>query len=74
MIHWSYREIVLREKFHLSYPYVFEEDGEAYMVPECGGSGGIQLYRADRFPDRWVNVSTLVKGEGRYALCSTLHW
>lgn len=64
---WTYRGIVLREKFHLSYPYVFEENGSVYMVPECGDSGGIQLYRADCFPDRWVHVTTLMPGQGKYA-------
>ncbi|NTU53277.1 MAG: glycoside hydrolase family 32 protein [Chlorobiaceae bacterium] len=67
LCNWHYQSIVLREKFHLSYPYVFFEDGVVYMVPECGESGGITLYRADRFPDRWVRVATLIQGKGRYA-------
>src|SRR6267142_1181613 len=31
---WTYQRIVLQEDFHLSYPYVFEWEGEHYMVPE----------------------------------------
>jgi hypothetical protein len=34
MIHWSYREIVLREKFHLSYPYVFPDLCHFFKI--CG--------------------------------------
>src|SRR5437016_1587707 len=30
---WVYQQIVLTEQFHLSYPYVFEWDGEYYMTP-----------------------------------------
>lgn len=31
---WTYQRIVLREAFHLSYPYVFEWEGRYYMIPE----------------------------------------
>jgi len=31
---WSYRQIVLDEPFHLSYPYVYQWKGEYYMIPE----------------------------------------
>src|ERR1043166_639681 len=29
-IHWPYGGVVLREPFHLSYPHVFEWEGETY--------------------------------------------
>lgn len=60
---WEYRSIVLRERFHLSYPYVFSWDGEYYMVPECSRSGGVQLYRATSFPEKWERVATLIRGD-----------
>lgn len=47
------RRTVLREPWHLSYPYVFETDGETWMLPEAARSGGLTLYRAAAFPDRW---------------------
>ncbi|NTW83846.1 MAG: hypothetical protein HGB36_10850 [Chlorobiaceae bacterium] len=59
---WHYRKIVLREPFHLSYPYVFSWENSIFMVPECRKSGGIQLYRATNFPFEWKKVATLVKG------------
>lgn len=61
---WTYRGRVLREHFHLSYPHVFEEDGEVYMVPETWlcGSGAVRLYKAVEFPHRWVFVATLLDG------------
>src|SRR5438045_8028042 len=31
---WTYKQIVLDEPFHLSYPYVFAWQDEHYMVPE----------------------------------------
>jgi hypothetical protein len=60
---WQYRSIVLRERFHLSYPYLFFWDGNYYMIPECARSGGIQLYRAVSFPQRWERISTIIPGD-----------
>ncbi|HEY0729749.1 MAG TPA: hypothetical protein VGD38_16825, partial [Pyrinomonadaceae bacterium] len=31
---WTYQQIVLREEFHLSYPYVFKWQDTYYMIPE----------------------------------------
>jgi hypothetical protein len=59
---WEYRGVVLRESFHLSYPHVFEWQGEHYMTPEACQSGALRLYRARRFPDRWEWVGNLLEG------------
>jgi hypothetical protein len=47
------RRIVLRADWHLSYPYVFEAQGETWMLPEAHRSGRLTLYRAAAFPGRW---------------------
>lgn len=57
--HWTYRQVVLREQFHLSYPYVFEWEGGFYMIPETHRTATIRLYRAEEFPVRWKLVETL---------------
>jgi hypothetical protein len=44
---------VLKTPWHLSYPFVFEAEGEAWMLPEAYKSGTLTLYRARRFPDDW---------------------
>lgn len=59
---FTYRQVVLREPFHLSYPFVFEHEGEVYMTPEALDAGGVRLYRATRFPTAWEPVATLVAG------------
>jgi hypothetical protein len=59
---WQYRSIVLREAWHLSYPYVFIHDAAVWMVPESRQDEAVHLYVADRFPDRWRRVRTLVRG------------
>jgi hypothetical protein len=53
------RRTVLREPWHLSYPFVFEAEGEVWMVPEAHRSGAVTLYRAAAFPDRWEAVLRL---------------
>ena len=50
---WQYERIVLDEKFHLSYPYVFEWNGSIYMVPESAEDESVRLYKATRFPYEW---------------------
>lgn len=60
---WVYRQIVLDEPFHLSYPYVFKWDGTYYMIPETHQAGAIRLYRADPFPTHWTHIADLVQGD-----------
>ena len=60
---WQYRRIVLRERYHLSYPYLFSWDGNYYMIPECCKSGGIHLYRATAFPERWERLATIIRSD-----------
>ncbi len=50
---------VLQEDFHLSYPVIFQRDGEILMMPESGADKTLSLYRAVHFPDRWEKVSFL---------------
>jgi hypothetical protein len=47
------RAPVLNEPWHLSYPLIFEAEGETWMLPEAHRSHGLTLYRAVDFPTRW---------------------
>jgi hypothetical protein len=60
---WSYQGIVLDETFHLSFPYVFEHQGQMYMIPESRRGGGIILYRAAEFPKGWERERVLIEGD-----------
>jgi len=53
---------VLERPYHLSYPFVFERDGETWMIPETSANRTVELYRAERFPDRWVKEAVLLDG------------
>ena len=60
---WNYRQIVLAEEFHLSYPYVFEWQNTCYMIPETLGANAVCLYEADDFPTRWSLKARLITGQ-----------
>ncbi|EJL28315.1 hypothetical protein [Novosphingobium sp. AP12] len=51
--------IVLKEPWHLSYPFVFEWEGDVWMLPEACGSGASTLYRALAFPWTWEPAASI---------------
>ncbi|MGE6738765.1 glucosamine inositolphosphorylceramide transferase family protein [Allorhizobium pseudoryzae] len=53
---------VLEHNCHLSYPFIFEEEGQIWMVPETSGNGTIELFRATAYPGGWVKEADLVTG------------
>ena len=61
---------VLKLDCHLSYPFVFEWQGDYYMIPETGERNVIELYRASSFPFKWQPERVLV--EANHPLDATL--
>jgi len=59
---WTYKQIVLDEPFHLSYPCVFKYNNTYYMIPESAEVKSIRLYKALDFPYNWVFIKTLIAG------------
>jgi hypothetical protein len=59
---WQYRQIVLQEPFHLSYPYVFRWRGTFFMIPETLAADCVRLYRAAQFPIHWSHAADLIPG------------
>lgn len=62
-VSWTYRSIVLREPFHLSYPCVIRDADEWFMIPETRECNAIRLYRATHFPEKWELVRDLLHGD-----------
>lgn len=60
---WTYQQVVLHERFHLSYPDVFKFNGDYYMIPESFHAKAIRLYKATEFPYKWSYLTPLVKGK-----------
>lgn len=57
---WGTLGRALKEDFHLSYPQVFEYQGNIYMLPEAAASGRVLLYVAVEFPLKWKMASVVV--------------
>jgi hypothetical protein len=69
---WRFGGIALDEPFHLSYPFVFEHDGEVYMIPESREAREVRLYVARPFPNRFEQRAVLLSG--RFADTSLVRW
>lgn len=54
--------VVISENYHMSYPFVFERDGEIYMMPETCMGKKLQLYKAVDFPYKWDHCRTIFDG------------
>ena len=57
---WHAKHTALARSFHLSYPFIVEDDGEVFMIPESHRHGEIALYRARKFPGGWVRETSLL--------------
>lgn len=44
---------VICESYHMSYPFIFEHNGDIYMIPETSGANALILYKAVDFPVEW---------------------
>lgn len=50
---WKKWKTVIDEPFHMSYPNVFSQNGQIYMVPETSADRTLRLYKAVDFPEVW---------------------
>ena len=62
---------VLERDYHLSYPFLIEEDGQLFMIPETADNATVELYRCVEFPHKWKLERVLV--EGLKCADATLH-
>ncbi|KJC57085.1 hypothetical protein UP10_30870 [Bradyrhizobium sp. LTSPM299] len=53
---------VLEEPWHLSYPFLIEDNGELWMIPESTAQRDVAIYKCIRFPDKWERHYTLFSG------------
>lgn len=44
---------VLEKDYHLSYPFLTENNGNLYMIPETKQNNTIELYKCTDFPYKW---------------------
>lgn len=66
---WSDPILVLKEPFHLSFPYVFEDDGVVYMIPESQEADSIRLYKGNSDLTCFSFERTLLSRERSKDIC-----
>lgn len=60
----EFKEIrgLLKEDFHLSYPFVFRKKSSTYLIPESADANEIILYKFSDFPAKIERCKTLLSG------------
>ena len=54
---------ILDFNYHMSYPQIFKEEGEIFLIPETFENKRLSIYRCLDFPDKWELYSTAFEGE-----------
>ncbi len=76
-------QVIIENDYHMSYPQVFADGEDFFMLPETGANRTIELYRCVDFPLKWKfektlmeNVraadATLLKHDGKYWLFTNM--
>lgn len=53
--------VCLEELFHISFPNIFVDGEDIYMIPETSANRDVRLYRAVEFPMKWELSTQLLK-------------
>ena len=54
------KKIIIEEEFHLSFPNIFIENQQLFMIPESQASNKVLVYQCDVFPFQWSLKQTIV--------------
>lgn len=63
--HFEYVGEILKEPFHLSFPFVFQDGADIYLMPESSVTNELVLYKFEDFPQKLVKLRVLLKGAFR---------
>ena len=77
-----FQKTILKTGYHLSYPFVFQEDSITYIIPESHQRGKVAIFEYDFFNNSLTNEkilinlplldSTILKYENKYWLFASL--
>lgn len=54
---------VLIKDYHLSFPFIFREGSEIFLMPETSENKRLEIYKASNFPTSWELFATAFEGE-----------
>lgn len=69
LVHWSEPVDVLSLSYHLSFPFVFEDNGVVYMIPETNEADSVCLYQANENLTQFTFVRKLVEQPRTKDIC-----
>ena len=52
---------IIKERFHLSFPFLFEYDDKLYIIPESYQDKSLNIYECISFPDKWSTKKKLIR-------------
>ena len=55
--------VILKENYHLSYPFIFKDEDSFFLLPESGKSGETWLYQFGKFPISPEKLRRLLVGD-----------
>jgi len=64
LINWTVPVTVLKRDTHLSYPFVFEDASDIFMIPETHQEKNIQLLKANQNLTKWTFEKEILNGDG----------
>ena len=53
---------VIKDPFHMSFPYIFRYKDDLFIMPETNESNSIRVYKCDEFPDKWSFHKEIMNG------------
>jgi hypothetical protein len=53
---------VLKQPYHLSYPFVFQWKDRYFMIPETAAQKTVEIYECTSFPGEWRKTEVLLEG------------
>ena len=62
-LNWKYQKKIITEPFHQSFPLIFEQGNNVYLLPESNVSNKVPLYVAKEFPNKWELDTVLFTGK-----------
>ncbi|MHA1231164.1 MAG: glucosamine inositolphosphorylceramide transferase family protein [Candidatus Helarchaeota archaeon] len=54
---------IIKNEFHISYPFILEYKNNFYCIPETHQSNNIELYKCINFPLEWIREKILIRNK-----------
>lgn len=54
---------VLEKDYHLSYPFIYKENDDIFLMPETSDNNRLEIYKCVKFPNEWELYTTAFEGE-----------